>query len=608
MCGIVGYIGEKDVTSVILVALERLEYRGYDSCGIATVDQGCLRVKKVAGRLERLKRALKLRPLGGKVGIGHTRWATHGPATFRNAHPLVDCTRSIALVHNGIIENHQELRAELKSQGHRFVSETDTEVAVHLIESLYQSSLLDAVRRASHRLKGSFALAVVSKREPGLLVGVRRGSPLIVGLGRDENILASDQLALVGLARRMVVLEEGELCLLERDRVYIYKSDGREVRPSPQPLEVRPRAISKGGFPDYMSKEIYEQPERIRQILSKRIVDGEILLGPHFHLYPVEIAALSRIVIQGCGTSYHAGLVGRWYLERFAKVATQVEIASEFRAREMVLDGKPLILGISQSGETADTLTALRDAKAHSLRVLSILNSQRSSMDRESDDALYIHAGPEIGVASTKAYTAQLITLLLLALYLGRIRGNLPPQGLSKILAELAQLPDKLKRVLRLDRQIKEVARGLYRARHMVFVGRGINYPSALEGALKLKEISYIHAVGYPAGELKHGPISLVDRATPVVCIAPRGSTYEKMLSNIAEVKSRNGRLILLGTEGDERLKLLGGAQFYIPDAPEYLSPILVAPILQLLAYHVAKARGCDVDKPRNLAKSVTVE
>jgi glucosamine--fructose-6-phosphate aminotransferase (isomerizing) len=607
VCGIVGYIGDKDVDSVILVGLERLEYRGYDSCGIAAIKNGEIKIKKVVGRLQKLKKALAEKPLSGERAIGHTRWATHGRVTEKNAHPFLDCTNTLAIVHNGIIENYREIKKRLVAQGHKFVSDTDTEVIVHLIESYYQDSLPQALAKAVKELKGSYAIVALSTKEP-YLVGCRMGSPLVVGLGRGENILASDTLALLGIARKVMIIEDQELCIVTKDRVKILNFDLHEVKRSARTLELKPKAISKGRHPHYMRKEIFEQPAIIAANITRRLSGNRLLLDPHFHFYPDELAKVSRIVIQACGTSYHAGLVGRHYLQDVSQVTTQVELASEFHTRDLVLDGKPLILAISQSGETADTLTALREAQTHGLKILSVLNVKRSSMDRESDGVLYINAGPEIGVASTKAYTAQIFTLLIFSLYLARARGVLADNRLTEMATELKGLPKKLEKTLELDRFLKKIAEQVYKARHFLFLGRGINYPSALEGALKLKEVSYIPSIGYPAGEMKHGPISLIDKNVPVVCIATRDSVYEKMLSNIEEVKARGGKVVAIGTEGDESLKELAWQVIYIPKSIESLVPLLAAVPLQLLAYHIALFRGCDVDKPRNLAKSVTVE
>lgn len=608
MCGIVGYIGNKEVSSVIPVGLERLEYRGYDSCGIASISNGKITIRKVAGRLPKLKNLLEKRPINGKVGIGHTRWATHGTANEVNAHPFTDCTQTIALVHNGIIENYRELKKKLIEKGHRFVSNTDTEVIVHLIEDYYKNSLFKAVKRAIRELKGSFAIAVISKREPDVILGARMGSPLIVGMGNKESVIASDTPALVGIAKKILLLNDGEICTVEGERVRVFDLKGKEVKKSPYSLELKVAQILKGKFAHYMRKEIFEQPEILRKNIDSRIKNNSILLGSDLRFYPDDLVSIPRILIQACGTSYHAGLVGRYLLEKFAQIPTEVEIASEFYTRKPLVDGKPLILGISQSGETADTLQAIREAKLKSLRVLSVLNVKRSLIDRESDGVLYINAGPEIGVASTKAYTAQILTLFLFSLYIANLKGILSKSQLSRILKEIKTIPEKVNKTLSTDRKLRRIAQWLSHLRHFLFLGRGINYPSALEGALKLKEVSYIPAMGYPAGEMKHGPISLIDKKAGVVCIAPKGSVYDKMLSNIEEVKTRGGQVISIATEGDKEIVKLSKEVVYIPESPEYLSPIFVAIPLQLLAYYIAVFRGCDVDKPRNLAKSVTVE
>ncbi len=608
MCGIVGYIGPRNVTNVIMVGLERLEYRGYDSCGIAVVDGG-IKVRKTAGRLQQLKEVLDADPVEGKLGIGHTRWATHGQVNNENAHPFVDCQNRIALVHNGIIENYRELRSRLEQAGHRFVSSTDTEVIVHLIESYYKKNLLVALRRAVKELRGSYAIALVSADEPDRLYAVKQGSPLLIGRGQEEMVLASDAPALVGIARKMVVLQDGDIAVLTRDEVRVYDAQGTPVNRQFLPIELKTKEISKGRYPHFMRKEIFEQPEVLAENISRRFRDDGITLDPEFLFYPDDIERISRIVIQACGTSYHAGLVGRYYFEKFCRIPVSVEISSELRTSEFIYDeNETLMIAVSQSGETADTLAALREAHRRGIKTLAVLNVPRSSIAREADATVYIHAGPEIGVASTKAYTAQIFTLLALALYFARIRGTITTEMLRQVRSEVTSLAEELKAVLALDRRIREVASRLAFAHDFIFLGRGINYPSALEGALKLKEISYVHATGYPAGEMKHGPISLINDNVPVIGIAPRDSVYEKMVSNLAEAKARRGRIIAIGTEGDEGLKELAEAVFYIPRVPEFLSPILVAVPLQLLAYHIAVLRGCDVDKPRNLAKSVTVE
>lgn len=607
MCGIVGYIGRRSVANVILVGLERLEYRGYDSCGIATVDGG-LKVRKTASRLQHLKEILNRDPLSGNLGIGHTRWATHGRVTDDNAHPFTDCTRTIALVHNGIIENYRELRTGLAAAGHRFTSETDTEVIVHLVESFYKRDLIRAVRQALPKLRGSFALALVSRDEPDRIVVARMGSPLVIGLGRDETVVASDVPALVGIGRKMLILQDGETAVLTRSGARITDSSGRRVERAQTRLELKPQAISRGPYRHFMRKEIYEQPRIVAENTIRRFRPGGILLDPEFLFYPDDIEKVERIVIQACGTSYHAGLVGRYYFEKLCRIPVSVEVSSELRTSEFIYDTNTLMLAISQSGETADTLAALREASRRDIRTLAVLNTRRSSIDREAHSSVYIHAGPEIGVASTKAYTAQILALLSLALYFGRIRGSVTDRQFRTIAADIRALPDQMRQVLRLDRRIRETAARLASVNDFLFLGRGINYPSALEGALKLKEISYVHATGYPAGEMKHGPISLITDSVSVIGIAPRDSVYDKMVSNLAEAKARKGRIIAVGTEGDRELAGLAETVFPIPASSEFVSPILVALPLQLLAYHVAVLRGCDVDKPRNLAKSVTVE
>jgi glucosamine--fructose-6-phosphate aminotransferase (isomerizing) len=607
MCGIVGYVGRRSITNVIMVGLERLEYRGYDSCGIALVDGG-LKVRKTAGRLQKLKEILDRDPLTGTVGIGHTRWATHGQVTDENAHPFTDSSRTIALVHNGIIENYRELRAKLRKQGVRFVSDTDTEVIVHLVASYLKRDLGAAIRRAVGELRGAFSLAIVSLREPDRIWAVKMGSPLVIGRGRDELVLASDAPALVGIARRMLVLQDGDIAVLSRDGVAITDFANRPVERQFVRMELKARAVSRGRYPHFMRKEIFEQPRVIAGNLERRLRPGRIGLDPEFLLYPDDIEKLERIVIQACGTSYHAGLVGRYWFEKLCRIPTTVEISSELRTSEFIYDGNALMLAVSQSGETADTLAALREACGRDIRSLAVLNARRSSLDREADSTVYIHAGPEIGVASTKAYTAQLFTLLATALYFARIRGTMPDSTFAEITAAMRELPRLMRRALALDKSLLETARRLAAAHDFIFLGRGINYPTALEGALKLKEIAYVHATGHPAGEMKHGPISLIDENVPVIGIAPRDSVYDRMVSNLAEASARRGRIIAVGTRGDRALAELAETVFYVPETPEYLSPLITVLPLQLLAYHIAVLRGCDVDKPRNLAKSVTVE
>lgn len=610
MCGIVGYLGSRDIESVILVGLERLEYRGYDSCGIAVVNHSKIKTTKVTGRLQNLKDALLKHPLTGSVGIGHTRWATHGPVRKRNAHPFTGPAGRFSVVHNGILENHSELRRKLVEKGHKFLSDTDSEIIPHLIASNYKGNLLNAVFKMLKRLKGSFALAAISADDPDTLVGVRQGSPLVAGIGKHEFALASDPLALVGITQKMIALGDGEVVIINRERPpELYDFAGKRLKLKVVPIEIKPRAVSRGQYRHFMRKEIFEQPRILAEGVAHRIRNGRINLGSAYRFYPEELAEIENILIQACGTSYHAGLLARYFIEMFTDVHSEVEIASELIDRTSIFGKQDMMVAISQSGETADTLAALRAARRKSdLKVLSILNVKRTSLDRESDSSIYIHAGPEIGVASTKAYTAQLFALLVFALELGKRKGSLKTKLFKQVKDALVLLPDQLEHVLKQDRRIRDIAKQFQKRNSYLFLGRGINYPTALEGALKLKEISYIHATGYPAGEMKHGPISLIDSKTPVVVVAPRDSTYGKMSANIEEVAARGGQVIAVGTVGDRELAAKSAAFIPVPEVPEYIIPFLAVIPLQLLAYHTAVFRGCDVDKPRNLAKSVTVE
>ncbi len=610
MCGIVGYIGQKDITNVILIGLERLEYRGYDSCGVAILSGNEIKICKTAGRLQKLRTLLEENPIQGQLGIGHTRWATHGEVNDDNAHPFTDCGHKIALCHNGIIENYRELRTRLIEAGHRFISATDTEVIAHLIESYHQpkAGLLPAISKAVAELKGAYALLIITVDEPECLYAVRMGSPLVIGKGKDEVIVASDEPALVGIARKIIVLEDKEIAVVKRNSVQLQDFLGKKISRQFLPLGLKPKQISKGRYPHFMRKEIFEQPRVLKKNIELRFKGEGIMLDPEFLFYPDFIEGIKRIVIQACGTSYHAGLVGKFYFQNLCRIPVAVEISSELRTGQYLFEDGTLMVAISQSGETADTLAALREAKSKGIKSLGLLNVFRSSIAREADSNVYIHAGPEIGVASTKAYTAQILTLLTVAIYFSQIRRTIDNEKLQKLLREVELLPEQIKKILTLDPQLKKTAARLVFAHDFIFLGRGINYASALEGALKLKEIAYVHATGYPAGEMKHGPISLIDEKVPVIGIAPQDSVYNKMMFNLAEAKSRKGKIVAIGTDGDKTLKELAEEVFYIPPCSELLSPILVAPLLQLLAYHIAVLRGCDVDKPRNLAKSVTVE
>jgi len=611
MCGIVGYIGQRDAFSFLLPALRRLEYRGYDSAGVATVDGGQLEVRKAVGKIATLESLVAAEGApAGSLGIGHTRWATHGRPSDVNAHPHVDCNGRLAIVHNGIIENYRELRQWLGGQGHRFRSQTDTEVIAHLIEHFHPGGLPEAVRLASGTLRGAFAIACIAQDAPELLVAARRGSsPLVIGFGRGEAFVASDVSALLRDTREVLALEDGELAVIGRDDVTLRRLDGVPVRRARATVAWDAEAAEKGGYPHFMLKEIFEQPEAIRNTMSDRVdVDtGEIRI-PELGLRDRELAGLNRLCFLGCGTSWHAALVGKYLVEEFARLPVEVDLASEFRYRHPVLDGRVLTVPISQSGETADTLAALRTAKENGSRVVAICNVVGSSMAREADGVLHTRAGLEIGVASTKAFTAQLAAVTLLALKLGRARGLVDPELINRSLKALSEVPDLMGAILERSAEIRSVAERLVESRSALYLGRGVNFPLALEGALKLKEISYIHAEGYAAGEMKHGPIALIDRAMPVVAIAPAGPTYEKMASNIEEVKARDGMVIAIGSEGDDQLAAKADVIIPVPAALSSVQPLLMSLPLQLLAYHAGVLRGCDVGQPRNLAKSVTVE
>jgi glucosamine--fructose-6-phosphate aminotransferase (isomerizing) len=612
MCGIIGYIGDKEAQPILLNGLRRLEYRGYDSCGMATYqnNKNSLVVKKLPGKIRLLETLLKKKPLSGNLGIGHCRWATHGAPNQANAHPHLDCKGEIAIVHNGIIENYAQLKSELIKKGHKFKSQTDTEVIVHLIESFYRNaSLEEATRKALSKLQGSFAIGVISKREPGKLIGARMGSPLVVGVGENENFLASDIPALLDSAEDTVFLEDKEMAILTKDKIDVVTLSGESVKRSAVRITWDVSQAQKQGWPYFMLKEINEQPRVLKGILSQRIQNGkEKIYFEELKISQEQLLAASNIMIVACGTAYHAGLCGKYILEELCKKTVCVDLASEFRYRDPLVSRDTLVIAISQSGETADTLAAIREAKKKGALVLAICNVLGSSLVRESDGVIYTHAGPEIGVASTKAYTAQLAILYLFAFYLADIMKTVEKDTLCALIKNLkacAQLQEKF-----LDNQntVKTIAHRHSHLGSFLFLGRHVNYPSALEGALKLKEISYIPAEGYAAGEMKHGPIALIDEYRAVVCIAPESKIYEKMASNIQEIRSRRGKIIAIATEGDDKIKDLTREVIYTPKIDEFISPLIIALPLQLLAYHIAVKRGCDVDQPRNLAKSVTVE
>jgi glutamine---fructose-6-phosphate transaminase (isomerizing) len=606
MCGIVGYAGARDATSVLMSGLRRLEYRGYDSAGIAVVAGGETQVLRCRGKLAALEKLLSEQPVRGTVGIGHTRWATHGRPSDENAHPHK--VGSVSVVHNGIIENHAALRERLRATGRTFSSQTDTEVIAHLVDEAVVKgarSLADAVRAALRQVEGAYAIAVLCDRHPDEIVAAKNASPLVVGLGQGESFLASDAPAILEYTREMIFLEEGDVVALRRDKVELTDLDGQARVRRPKTITWTAAQAEKAGYPHFMLKEIHEQPQAVSDSLRGRILldDSDVTLDGQ------SLAELpARVVVLACGTSYHAGLVGKFLIENVARIPCEVDLASEFRYREPVVGARDLVVAISQSGETLDTLCAVKEAQARGARALAICNVVDSAIPRASDLVLYTHAGPEIGVASTKCFTAQLAALTLLAIHLGRRNGALAEPAAAELLAELVHIPHKMSETLRAARQLRELARKYMHARDFLFLGRGTNYPIALEGALKLKEISYIHAEGYAAGEMKHGPIALIDDGLPVVIIATRGKGYDKVLSNLAEVRAREGHVIAVATRGDEDIKAECQDVLWVEDAPALLQPMLTVLPLQLLAYSMAVARGTDVDQPRNLAKSVTVE
>ena len=620
MCGIVGYVGHRPVVPVLLEGLQRLEYRGYDSAGIAVGDSGNpIQVRRASGKLRNLEAAVRQQPLAGSYGIGHTRWATHGRPSEENAHPHRDCTGQVVVVHNGIVENYGSLKRQLTAQGHRVVSETDTELIAHLVESQFRENginLEEAVRQALGQLQGVFALAVISSRDPDKIVAARSGPPVVVGLGQGEYFVASDIPALLAHTREVVFLADGDLAVLTSSGVRLTDFQGLPVQRPAQHVSWDPIQAQKGGFKHFMLKEIYEQPQAVRDTTLGRVSleTGQVILNG-WEFTAEEFRRFQEVKMVACGTSWHAGLAGKFILERLARIPVEVDYGSEFRYRDPLVGPQTLTVVVTQSGETADTLAAQREAKQKGSKTLAICNVVGSMVTREAAGTLYTHAGPEIGVASTKAFTAQMAALFLLGLYLGQVRGKVSESESLALVRELGRLPGKLRELLNRNAEIEALARLLFKHRDFLFLGRGIHYPIALEGALKLKEISYIHAEGYPAGEMKHGPNALIDEELPVVVIATREEgnetsmrCYEKTLSNIKEVKAREGVVIAVTTEGDREARESADHVIEIPATCELLSPILEIVPLQLLAYHIALRRGCDVDQPRNLAKSVTVE
>jgi glucosamine--fructose-6-phosphate aminotransferase (isomerizing) len=624
MCGIVGYVGKKPVVEVIIEGLRKLEYRGYDSAGIAVAGNGeGLQVRRASGKLRNLEEVIHQKPLTGTYGIGHTRWATHGRPTEENAHPHRDCTGKIVVVHNGIVENYLSLKKKLIAEGHKFTTETDTEIIAHLIEKYHfnrgngqKPSLEESVRKAVKELTGVFALVVISTDEARKIVAARLGPPVVIGLGKDEYFVASDVPALLDHTRDLFFLADGDVAVITEHGVRVTDFDGNPLERKAQRITWDPIMAEKGGFKHFMLKEIYEQPRTVQETTLGRISQdtGRIFLE-EMQVTDAEFRALKKINIAACGTSWHAGLAGKFMIETLARVPVEVDYASEWRYRDPILDSETITLLISQSGETADTIAAQREAKGKGSKTLAICNVVGSMITREAAGTIYTHAGPEIGVASTKAFTGQLTALYLFALYLAQVRETMNEEQSRKAVQELTQIPKKLEEILTHDESCDELAKTYVRAQDFLFLGRGVHYPIALEGALKLKEISYIHAEGYPAGEMKHGPNALIDENLPVVIIATRDENspqsmlrYEKTMSNLKEVKARSGIVIALATVGDKEIAEEADHVLYVPPAPEDLSAILEIVPLQLLAYHIAVRRGCDVDQPRNLAKSVTVE
>jgi len=619
MCGIVGYVGSKRVVPVIIDGLRRLEYRGYDSAGIAVAGNGeGLQVRRAEGKLRNLEEAIRLKPLDGTYGIGHTRWATHGRPTEENAHPHRDCTGRIVVVHNGIIENYLQLKKQLTHEGHKFQTETDTEIIAHLVEKNMHSgsTLEEAVRCAAKVMTGVFAISVISADEPNKIVSARNGPPAVIGLGKDEYFVASDVPAILYHTRDLFFLADGDLAVITPQGVKVTDFDGNSIERKVQHVTWDPIMAEKGGFKHFMLKEIFEQPRAVRDTTLGRVSldSGKIFLD-EMEISEAEFKALNKVNIAACGTSWHAGLAGKFMIERLARVPVEVDYASEWRYRDPIVDKGDVTMLITQSGETADTIAALREARAKGSKTIGICNVVGSMVTREANGTIYTHAGPEIGVASTKAFTAQLTAAFLFALYLAEVRGEVSPEEAKKLIAELQRMPGKLEALLSHEEETEDLAKEYHRATDFLFLGRGIHYPIALEGALKLKEISYIHAEGYPAGEMKHGPNALIDEDLPVVIIATKDDNdkesvlrYDKTLSNLKEVKARSGVVIAVASEGDEEIREAADHVLYVPQAPEILSPILEIVPLQLLAYHIAVRRGCDVDQPRNLAKSVTVE
>ena len=609
MCGIIGYIGNQNSRPILIEGLRRLEYRGYDSAGIAYLLDGQIHAHRAAGKLANLEASLPEGGWSGTLGIGHTRWATHGKPSEENAHP--HRVGSLVLVHNGIIENYIALKQELQSEGRTFQSETDTEVIVHLIDRqmAHGKGFEEAVRWALKGVRGAYAICVLSEKEPDLLIGARQGCPLVAGVAKGEYFLASDIPAILNHTRDILFLEDGEMALVSRKGIIIKDMKGKKKEKSPEKISWNPVMAERGGYKHFMLKEIHEQSQAVMDTFRGRaFLETDEVILPEIALNPSEVESLRRISLVACGTSWHAALVGKYMIEELARIPVDVDIASEFRYRDPIVDKKSLLIAISQSGETADTLAAIKEAKHKKGRVIAVSNVVGSTLARESHGVLYTHAGPEIGVAATKTFTSQIVAMFLLAFYLGSIRKTISPSRGTRLLEKLSYLPRLIEETLGQDDAIEHLARRFFKYRDFLYLGRGINYPIALEGALKLKELSYIHAEGYPAGEMKHGPIALIDENMPVVVLAPEDKVYEKLMSTVMEIKARGGIIIAVSTQGDRQIKAETENVMWIPPAHPLLMPILLSIPLQLLAYHISVLRGCDVDQPRNLAKSVTVE
>ena len=611
MCGIVGYIGYRDAWPVIIKGLHRLEYRGYDSAGVALIDD-TLNIYKKAGKVSELENSVKGENLNGKIGMGHTRWATHGEPSDRNSHPHTSGNGRLAIIHNGIIENYSTLKETLISRGHTFTSDTDTEVLIHLIEDIQKQTGLDlreSVRVALNEVVGAYAIVIMEKENHDELIAARKGSPMVIGVGNNEYFIASDASPIIEYTKNVIYLNDNEIAYIRRDELLIKNINNVVQIPYVQELELKLEMLEKGGYDHFMLKEIYEQPRSIRDCMRGRIYpsSGEVQLGG-IKEYAEKLKNIDRIIIVACGTSWHAGLVGEYLIEECARIPVEVEYASEFRYRNPIITEKDIVIAVSQSGETADTMAAIELAKEKGATIFGICNVVGASIPRLSHAGVYTHAGPEIGVASTKAFTAQVTVLTLMALYMAQQRGTISRSKLIDLLTELDSIPDLVKKCLKSNDSIRQISEQFKDARNFLFLGRGSGFPVALEGALKLKEISYIHAEGYPAAEMKHGPIALIDEEMPVVFIATKNSSYEKVISNIQEVKARKGRVIAIVTEGDIIVSKMADYTIEIPDADEIFLPLLATIPLQLLSYHIAVLRNCNVDQPRNLAKSVTVE